>query len=105
MAVGAEFSENLHVFEVSRGESLHLGKGCLEVGGKAVDHLGSPTFPALAFKNIAPDVVIEANLLGIGRKQGSLSRTLNALFEASEPVGVVGGPWKCGFFVHALCSS
>jgi hypothetical protein len=54
--------------KVATRKTLHSREGCPEVGRELPDHLGSPAFPALTFENLPTDVVVEADLLGIGRE-------------------------------------
>jgi hypothetical protein len=91
LAGRAVFSEKLHVFEVSRRESLHVRECGAKVSGELVNDLGSPAFPALTFEDVATDVVVEADLLRIGGEKRALSGSLNAGFQAGKPVAVIGG--------------
>lgn len=91
MAIRAVFGEKPHVFEVCRGEPLHLGESGAEVGGELGNDLGTPAFAALAFEDFPADVVVKADLLCIGGEQGALPGSLNAGFQAGEPVRIIGG--------------
>jgi hypothetical protein len=100
LAGRAKLGKKPHVVEVAAGEPLHFRKCGPEVGGKLIDHLGTPALAALAFEDFPADVVVEADLLGIGGQQGSLAGTLDAGFQADEPVGVIGWERENGF--HAF---
>jgi hypothetical protein len=96
LAIGAVLGEEPHVFEICRREPLHAWEGSPEVGGKLINHFCPPALAALAFQNVAADVVVEMDLLGIGRKQGALSGPMDAGFQAGQPVGVIGGEREGG---------
>ena len=104
LPLGAVFGEKLHVFEVSGREPLHVREGRTKIGGKPVDDFRPPALAALAFQDVAADVVVEADLLGIGREQGPLAGSLDAGFQAHKPVGVIDGEREEGLVLHACTS-
>lgn len=64
------FSEGAHIFEIARGVTGQFRKLTLKIGGKTVDHLCTPAFPLLAGKDIAPNLPIMQDKLGIGCECG-----------------------------------
>ena len=63
----------------------------MKIGGQSVNDLGAPSLSALAIQNLAPDFMIEANLLLIGGEEHPLPGASDPLLEAGKPAGVVGG--------------
>lgn len=61
-----------------------------------VDHLGTPALAALAVEDFPTDVVVESDLLGIGGKQRALAGSLDAGFQAGEPVAIISREWERG---------
>src|SRR5271165_5857170 len=66
--VGPGFGESPHVFEVTWRKAGHVGEGAAEVGGEAVDHLGSPSLVLLAVEDVSADVPIEKHHLAVYRQ-------------------------------------
>ena len=77
LAVWAVLGEELHVFEVANGKPFHVREGGAKISGKVLDDLSPPFLTALALQNIAAQIVIELDLLGIGGQQGALASPLS----------------------------
>ena len=91
LEVGAEFGEELHVFEVPGRKSLHVRECLAEIRGEALDDLGSPAFAGLALEDVLTDGMIERDEFLIDRKRGPLAGGGDPGFEAFQPVAVAGG--------------
>jgi hypothetical protein len=70
-------------FEVARRESGHVRKGAAQVGGQAVDHLGTPSFLDPPLEDIAADLPVEADQLAVDGQGGA---------EPAEPMRSLSWP-------------
>ena len=91
LEAGAEFGEELHVFEVPGRKPLHVRERLAEVRGQALDDLGSPAFAGLPLEDVFSDRMIERDELLIDCERGPLAGGGDAGFEAFQPVAVVRG--------------
>jgi hypothetical protein len=95
--------ERPHVLEVARRQSTHVGKRLPQVGGQAVNDLGTPTLFVLPLQDDLPDVPAHQSHRRIGDKYGMQTGLLDAFLDLREDGEVVrfghkslGIPGSCG---------
>ena len=57
--VGVSLRESVHIFEVAKRQTGHLGKIAVEISGQAINDLRAPALPRLSAENISADAPIE----------------------------------------------
>jgi len=76
LKIGAFLRKDLHVFQISRREPLHVREGSAEIGGDLVDDFSAPSLLALADQDFPADVMIKPDLFAMGCQQRALARAL-----------------------------
>ena len=83
--------QSTHVLEASRAEPLDARKLILEIMGKPVDNLGTPTLCFLPGEDIPANGPIEENQLAIDGERSTNLGDTDASFELLEELLVAGG--------------
>jgi hypothetical protein len=81
--------EGPHVLEIPRRKALHVDKGLAQVGGEAVDHLGSPAGAFLAVEDHPAEVPVQQHHRRIGGEDDAQPLLLDALLDLGERLGIV----------------
>jgi len=86
--IGPGFRERTHLFQISRGESFHVGEGSLEVRRQTVDHFRTPVFPLLPVEDIAADLPVEQNQFPVDGQRCATLRRPNPRLQVGEKLSV-----------------
>ena len=88
LAVGPCGGEGAHVLQISRRKPLHVGGGCPQVCGEAIDDLGPPAGAFLAVQDHPADVPVQQNHRRVGSQDDAKPFLLDASLDLPEHLRV-----------------
>jgi len=71
-------------------EALHIRESVAQVASQCLHDLASPALAGLTLQNALPDLPIQQDKLTVDRESGTLLRSMDALLEFCQPVGIPG---------------